>query len=503
MAEKVISILLSAKDATASAFDRAKGGIKDLSSDTQKATSGMKAATEAVSKAMRGDLVGAARSAASAFKALWSVVLSNPIAALVAIAATAVVGLSKLWQSHKKAEKAAKEHAEAVAELRKELDAITSGTLIDKVKEQAKALSSDGDTLELRKRIQAIKNYAAELAHMADMKLVEIGIMTDEEKIKAAKKEYGELIGMLKDLKSAQKEYEGALRDVRAAQEKAAAEEKAASEQALANKAALIRSEIQFRREIEETFKRYEAEQAKINAEVDANVSAIEKQTARTIELMRANEPLLKAEIERKHIQEDIYEMISAGSAATIEFAKKQSELAIKEEEIKCIKEAAAAAAAQEAADRLKGAKEVLKTEKEIAQEKQKALTAPRIEPENSLSQRSMASMKAMRAGDTKNWKKYLPGAEKPAVTSGPRIEPENSLSQRSMASMKAMRAGNTKNWREYLPGAEKLAVIPALPTKPGVGGDAGKGMADPWSIKLDEIRNEVKNLRGDLTGGG
>lgn len=453
MAEKVISILLSAKDATASAFDRAKGGIKSLSDDTQKATSGMKAATEAVSKAMRGDLVGAAKSAASAFKALWSVVLSNPIAALVAIAATAAVGLSKLWQSHKKAEKAAKEHAESVAELRKELDAITSGTLIDKVKEQAKALSSDGDTLELRKRIQAIKDYSAELAHMADMKLAEIGIMTDEEKIKAAKKEYGELIGMLKDLKSAQKEYEGALGEVRAAQEKASAAERAASEQALANKAALIRSEIQFRQEIEETFKRYEAEQEKINAEVEDNVLAIEKQTARTIELMHAKEPLLKAEIERKHIQEDIYEMISAGSAATTEFAKKQSELAIKEEEIKILKEAAAAAAEKEAADRLKGAKEVLKTEKEIAQEKQ--------------------------------------------------IKPENDLSQRSMARMKAMRAGNLENWKEYLPGAEKLAVIPALPTKPGVGGDAGKGMADPWSSKLDAIRDEVKNLRGDLTGGG
>ena len=349
MAEKVISILLSAKDATASAFDRAKGGIKSLSDDMQKATSGMNAATAAVSNAMRGDLVGAAQSAASAFKALWSVVLSNPIAALVTIAATAAVGLSKLWQSHKEAEEAAKEHAEAVAELRKELDELTSGTLIDKVKEQAKALSSDGDTLELRKRIQAIKEYAAELSGMADMKLAEIGIMTDKEEIKDAKKEYGELIGMLKDLKSAQKEYEDALGDVRAAQEKAAAEEKAASEQALANKAALIRAEIQFRQEIEETFKRYEAEQAKQNAAVEDTVSAIEKQTARTIELMGAKEPLLKAEIERKHIQEDIADMMSAESADTIEFAKKQSELAIKEEEIKGIKESAAAAAAKAA----------------------------------------------------------------------------------------------------------------------------------------------------------
>ena len=456
MAEKVISILLSAKDATASAFDRAKGGIKSLSDDTQKATSGMKAATEAVSKAMRGDLVGAAQSAASAFKALWSVVLSNPIAALVAVAAAAAVSLFKLWQSHKEAEKAAKEHAEAVAELRKELDELTSGTLIDKVKEQAKALSNDGDTLELRKRIQAIKDYSAELAGMADMKLAEIGIMTDEEEIKAAKKEYGELIGMLKDLKSAQKEYEGALGDVRAAQEKAAAEEKAASEQALANKAALIRSEIQFRREIEETFNLYEAEQAKKNAAVLDDEAAIKKQTARTIELMRAKEPLLKAEIERKHIQEDIDEMMSAESANTIELAKKQAELSIKEEEIRLIKESAAAATEEEGDNRIDDAREVLKTEREIRHEKQLALNAE-----------AKARGAAWRAKDPR---KNV-------------IDPWDALKK---------------------PAPEFPAVVPPLPADPNAPGAGGQGgqAADPWGPKLDAIRQSVDALRGDLTGG-
>ena len=451
MAEKVISILLSAKDATASAFDRAKGGIKSLSDDTQKATSGMKAATEAVSKAMRGDLVGAAQSAASAFKALWSVVLSNPIAALVAVAAAAAVGLFKLWQSHKEAEKAAKEHAESVAELRKELDAITSGTMIDKVKEQAKALSNDGDTLELRKRIQAIKEYAAELSGMADLKLVEIGMMTDEEEIKAAKKEYGELIGKLKDLKSAQKEYEGALGEVRAAQEKASAAERAASEQALANKAALIKAEVQLRQEIEATFNLYEAEQAKQNAAVLDNVSAIEKQTARTIELMGAKEPLLKAELERKHIQEDLADMMSAESADTIELAKKQSELAIKEEEIKGIKESAAAATAKEAEDRLKAAKDVLAVEEEIAK------------------------AKAPDAWDEKGWKANDPRKKV--------VDPWDELKGKKP---------------EFPPPA------PQLPPNPNAQGQPGGGQAnDPWSKKLEEIKTEITGLRGDLTGGG
>lgn len=447
MAEKVISILLSAKDATASAFDRAKGGIKSLSDDTQKATSGMKAATEAVSKAMRGDLVGAAQSAASAFKALWSVVLSNPIAALVAVAAAAAVGLYKLGQSNKEAEKAAKEHAKEIEKLRGELDALAGvETIMDKVAAKAKDMADAMDEFGLRKQIQAIKDYKAELAGLADMKLAEIGIMTDKEEIKDAKKEYGELIGMLKDLKSAQKEYEDALGDVRAAQEKAAAEEKAASEQALANKAALIRAEIQFRQEIEETFKRYEAEQAKQNAAVLDNVSAIEKQTARTIELMGAKEPLLKAEIERKHIQEDIADMMSAESADTIELAKKQSELAIKEEEIKGIKESAAAATAKEAADRLKGAKDLLEVEEKIKK------------------------VKTPDAWDERGWRAKDPRKNV--------IDP----------------------WDALFP-----AVVPPLPANPNAPGGGGQGgqAADPWGPKLDAIRQSVDALRGDLTGGG
>ena len=456
MSEKVISILLTAKDATASAFDRAKGGIKSLANDTQQATSGMKAATEAVSKAMRGDLVGAAQSAASAFKALWSVVLSNPIAALVSVAAAAPVGLYKLWQSNKKAEKAAKEHASAVAELRSELEAITSGTLIDKVKEQAKAMASEGDELAIRKRIQAIKDYAAAMAGLADKKLADIGIMTDKEDIKEARKEYDGIIEKLKELKAAQKEYEDALGDVRAAQEKAAAEEKAASEQAQANKAALIRAEIQFRQEIEETFKRYEAEQEKINAEVEDNVSAIEKQTARTIELMRAKEPLLKAEIERKHIQEDLDDMMSAEYANTKELAKKQAELAIKEEEIKIIKESAAAAAEEEAKKRIDGAREVLKTEREIRHEKQLALNA---------------EAKARGAA----WREKDPRKNV--------IDPWDALKK---------------------PAPEFPAVVPPLPANPNAPGAGGQGgqAADPWGPKLDAIRDSVDALRTDLTGG-
>lgn len=155
MSERVISILLSAKDATASAFDRAKGGVKDLATDTQRATQGMKAAHEAVAKAMRGDLVGAAASASTAIKNLWSVVLSNPLTALVAVLAGAALAMYKLVQSQKAAADAARSHAAEVSKLQAALDDLTLGTFMEGVGKTIKQMVSSKD-------VQALKDELAE-----------------------------------------------------------------------------------------------------------------------------------------------------------------------------------------------------------------------------------------------------------------------------------------------------------------------------------------------------
>lgn len=113
-----VSIVIRAKNEASATFDRVKGDIKGFSEDGQKAMSGMKAANEAISKAMRGDLVGAAQSAATAFKSLWAVVISNPI--LIGIAAvTGAIAL--LVKAHHDAAVAAEEQRRAVVELNDEI----------------------------------------------------------------------------------------------------------------------------------------------------------------------------------------------------------------------------------------------------------------------------------------------------------------------------------------------------------------------------------------------
>ncbi|HNS45435.1 MAG TPA: hypothetical protein PKH37_09420, partial [Alphaproteobacteria bacterium] len=128
------------------------------------------------------------------------------------------------------------------------------------------------------------------------------------------------------------------------------------------------------------------------------------------------------------------------------------SELAIKEEEIKIIKESAAAAAAKEAADRLKGAKDLLEVEEKIKK------------------------VKTPDAWDERGWRAKDPRKNV--------IDPWDALKK---------------------PAPEFPAVVPPLPANPNAPGQpgAGGGMADPWSSKLDAIRDEVNALRGDLTGGG
>ena len=99
-----VSIVIRAKNEASATFNRVKGDIRDFASDGQRAMACIKSAQDALSKAMAGDLVGAARSAATAFKALWDVVMKNPLlavfaAAAAAIAAAACIGLGRMEEA--------------------------------------------------------------------------------------------------------------------------------------------------------------------------------------------------------------------------------------------------------------------------------------------------------------------------------------------------------------------------------------------------------------------
>lgn len=362
-----VTIFIKAKNAASATFDRVKADVKGMSDASAKATSAMKAGQEALAKVMRGDLLGAAQSAASGFKALWAVIVSNPIAAAIAIVAAFAVGLYKLYSAHKEAQKAAIEHQGTIISLRNSLKDIVEGTTMDKLAKEIKKLEDSLDDKEIKRRIENIKAYIATLANIADMKLIEMEQLSDEKEIEKAKKEYDKLVETLKTARDAQKAYEGALDNVAAAHAKTAEAEAKASKQAIENARAKIAAEREFQQEIDATFDKYESQQAERERLALADEAAGKKAVARAIELIGAKDSLAKAEIERRHIAEDIAEMEAAGVAVTKEYNALIGKLAIKEAEIQRIKDDAAAAAAEEAADRLKGAKDLLAVEQEIA----------------------------------------------------------------------------------------------------------------------------------------
>lgn len=348
MAEKVISILLSAKDATASAFDRAKGGIKSLSDDTQKATKGMKDATEAVSKAMRGDLVGAAQSAASAFKALWSVVLANPLAALVAVIAAAAIELAKLWYESKMG---AAEFSKATADANKyalSINEIEHGSRLEREAAKASTMTLKELSAEYEKHIEIAQEKkrvaleAADAALSANKKERDDAIKYSEEKKKA-----------FADEMAIVKQYEKAAFDKAAEIEKAYkievdASRAASEEKAAAAVAAYLREKDAFRKAREAA--QEESEKIK-KAYADVYDSVFPAE-----------------------ISEGGFDQAFEDFTASLE--ESAQTILEKEKEIAKEKEDAAAATAAEGRQRITDAAELLKTEKEINTEKQKALTA-------------------------------------------------------------------------------------------------------------------------------
>lgn len=137
-----VSIVIKAKSEAKAAFDRVKGDIKNFADDNQKAVSGMKAANDALSKAMSGDLVGAAQSAASAFKSLWAVVISNPILLGLAAAAGAIALIAK---HHIEAADAARQQAEEEKQLNETLAGIRGHDPSSVRREIAAGMAERGD----------------------------------------------------------------------------------------------------------------------------------------------------------------------------------------------------------------------------------------------------------------------------------------------------------------------------------------------------------------------
>ncbi len=159
-----VSIVIRAKNEASATFNRVKGDIRDFAGDGQRAMACIKSAQDALSKAMAGDLVGAAKSAATAFKALWAVVMSNPVVAVFVAAAAAIAEAALVVKGYKeRMEEAAAATAEVgieAEELYNRIDKIAGKDVESNVKRKAEALVEKGDRRNILINKESAERFA-------------------------------------------------------------------------------------------------------------------------------------------------------------------------------------------------------------------------------------------------------------------------------------------------------------------------------------------------------
>jgi hypothetical protein len=285
-----ISIIIRAKNAASATFDRVKGDVKSMSDDTARAASGMKAAHEAVAKAMRGDLVGAAQSATAAFKTLFAVMLANPILAVVAAIVALAAGTAMLIQKKMEAAKAAKEQADAEANLRKEAefsaDAIRlrmlemeKGSFKDRVKSEAKEFVASEDDGAVQSRIASLK-FLRDITKLAAQESIDAWQNADETMKASRKTLMDQAIAAWDRSSQAVDAYESAVEDAANAEAKAAeaAEKEAEKRTKIEEKAAEELNAI-----VDEAFAEYEKaqdERAQKTEDILGEISKLEQEAA-------------------------------------------------------------------------------------------------------------------------------------------------------------------------------------------------------------------------------
>ena len=219
----ILTILFRAKNEASSTFNRIKTDVNKLNVDTVSAMRGMNAAQDAFSQAMRGDLVGAARSAATAFKALWATMIAHPLIALAAAAAAAGVVIYKLIQHHRDAVRAAAEHRQAIQDLRDGLDNLVLGDTVDRIRAASKELEKAGDKSKLKDKIGEANASIEQMLETARTLIDYMAKMDpDSKEYKRLEKKLERMKDHIREQKQGIREYEAALGRIEAAEKKIA-----------------------------------------------------------------------------------------------------------------------------------------------------------------------------------------------------------------------------------------------------------------------------------------
>lgn len=319
-----VEIIINAKNNASAVFDTVSKNMKTMGDNYQKASGAVSMGTDAVSKAMRGDLVGAAQSAIGAFKALGTAMMSNPWMAVAVAIGAAVTALIAFNNKQKEIAKELEALKQRNANAAKSVKEILEGTNLDKAQAKAEELKATGPTEEMEAEVARLKKEAEE-AVQAAAKQVEDWSKRAERDVKSGNKKDQEKSEQQRDLwlaelrerKAILDEYAGL--EAWAADEKIRREEKAAKEaeeiakQEAKDKEAAAKAEAKAREEAEKEKLRIEKEYADKRAaierdlakekarlqdlEFDATISFLEKQAEAEKKLMdEANQKMADSE---------------------------------------------------------------------------------------------------------------------------------------------------------------------------------------------------------------
>lgn len=302
-----VEIVLTAKNKASAVFEKVGTDMKSAGENYKQATRALKQGSDAVSKALSGDLVGAAQSAVGAIKAMGAAMMANPWMAVVVAIGAAVTALIAFHNKQKEIAKELEELQKRNASASKSVKDILEGTNLDKVKAKVADLKADGATAALDAEVSRLKGEAEAAVQQAASQ-VEQWSKHAEEAAKNGNKPFQEKAESQRDLWLAELRERKSILDQYVDLEKWSAEE-----QMKAKEKAEKEAEEQHNKELKDAEEKAKAE-AKAREDAEKEKARIEKEYA---EKRAAIEKELEKEKERLQQLE---------LAANLERLKKQAD---------------------------------------------------------------------------------------------------------------------------------------------------------------------------------
>ena len=154
----VAEILIKARNQASQALNAAGNDMQAFADKTKDSAGAIDSATKVMSKALRGDLVGAVKDAVRFWKSLGTAFAANPFGAAIA-AATVLVGvITKLVGKYREAKEAKEafesQQAEGAAKFEAKMEEIRNGTPAERRKSEISKLVDESNAEELERRMK-------------------------------------------------------------------------------------------------------------------------------------------------------------------------------------------------------------------------------------------------------------------------------------------------------------------------------------------------------------